>query len=117
LVVHQQVRAHLRGETGLGHEAVLERIGAVEAVMGGVRQAEQLSDRHWTLVYLRQQAGWHGEGIVIEQRGSSSRVLIPDLALETTLRLPAGTSLDSRLPLVLNGINLAQLEAYFRVET
>jgi exoribonuclease-2 len=117
LVVHQQVRAYLHGEKGLGHEAVLERIGAVEAVMGGVRQAEQLSDRHWTLVYLRQQPGWHGEGVVIEQRGPSSRVLIPDLALEVTLRPPAGTTLDNRLPLVLNGVNLAQLEAYFRVQT
>jgi exoribonuclease-2 len=116
LVVHQQVRAYLRGERGLDHEAVLERIGAVEAVMGGVRQAEQLSDRHWTLVYLRQQPGWRGEGVVIEQRGPSSRVIIPDLSLEVTLRLPAGTSLDSRLPLVLSGVNLAQLEAYFRVQ-
>jgi exoribonuclease-2 len=116
LVVHQQVRAYLRGERRLEHEAVLERIGAVEAVMGGVRQAEQLSDRHWTLVYLRQQPDWHGEGVVIEQRGRSSRVLIPDLALEVTLRLPAGTSLDSTLPLVLSGVNLAQLEAYFRVQ-
>jgi exoribonuclease-2 len=117
LVVHQQVRAYLRGERGLDREAVLERIGAVEAAMGGVRQVEQLSDRHWTLVYLRQQPGWHGEGVVVEQRGPSSRVLIPDLALEVTLRLPTGTSLDSRLPLVLNGVNLAQLEAYFRVQT
>ncbi len=117
LVVHQQLRAYLRGERGLEHEAVLERIGAVEAVMGGVRQAEQLSDRHWTLVYLRQQPGWHGEGVVIEQRGPSSRVLVPDLALETTLRLPAGTSLDSRLPLALSGVNLALLEAHFRVQT
>jgi exoribonuclease-2 len=116
LVVHQQVRAYLRGERRLEHEAVLERIGAVEAVMGGVRQAEQLSDRHWTLVYLRQQPDWHGEGVVIEQRGRSSRVLIPDLALEVTLRLPAGTSLDSTLPLVLSDVNLSQLEAYFRVQ-
>ncbi len=117
LVVHQQVRAYLRGERGLEHEALLERIGAVEAVTGGVRQAEQLSDRHWTLVYLRQQPGWRGEGVVIEQRGPSSRVLIPDLALEVALRPPAGTSLDSTLPLVLSGVNLAQLEAYFRIQT
>ncbi len=117
LVVHQQVRAYLRGEKALEHEAVLERIGAVEAVIGGVRQAEQLSDRHWTLVYLRQQPGWHGQGVAIELRGPSSRVLIPDLGLEVTLRLPAGTPLDSALPLVLSGTNLAQLEAYFRVRT
>jgi exoribonuclease-2 len=117
LVVHQQMRAYLRGERPLEHEAVLERIGAVEAVMGSVRQAEQLSDRHWTLVYLGQQPGWQGQGVVIEQRGPSSRVLIPDLGLEVTLRLPAGTSLDSTLPLVLSGVNLPQLEAYFRVRT
>jgi exoribonuclease-2 len=116
LVVHQQMRAYLRGERALESEAVLERIGAVEAVMGGVRQAEQLSDRHWTLVYLRQQPGWRGAGVVIEQRGPSSRVLIPDLGLEVPLRLPAGTPLDSQLSLALNGVNLAQLEAYFRVQ-
>ena len=116
LVVHQQIRAYLHGERALEHEAMLERIGAVEAVIGGVRQAEQLSDRHWTLVYLRRQPGWRGEGVVIEQRGPSSRVLIPDLGLEVPLRLPAGTPLDSRLSLVLSGVNLAQLEAYFRVQ-
>jgi exoribonuclease-2 len=116
LVVHQQVRAFLRGEGLLGTQDMVERIGAVEAVIGSVRRVEQLSDRHWTLVCLRRQPGWRGEGVVIEQRGQSGKVLIPELGLEVSLRLPAGASLDSTLPLVLNGVNLAQLEAYFRVQ-
>jgi len=116
LVVHQQVRAFLRGAGLLGTQDMVERIGAVEAVIGSVRQVEQLSDRHWTLVYLRRQPGWRGEGVVIEQHGQSGKALIPELGLEAPLRLPAGASLDSRLSLALNGVNLAQLEAYFRVQ-
>jgi exoribonuclease-2 len=113
LVAHQQIRAYLRGGQPLETQDVLERIGAVEAVIGSVRQAEHLSDRHWTLVYLLQQPGWHGQGILVERRGLSAKVLIPELGLEVSLRLPHPAPLDSSLPLGLRDVNLAQLEAYF----
>jgi hypothetical protein len=50
---------------------------------------------------------------LVERRGLSAKVLIPDLGLEVPLRLPHPAPLDSSFPLVLRDVNLAQLEAYF----
>ena len=93
---------------------IVERVGAVEAVIGLVRQTELLSKKHWTLVYLMQHAGWRGTGIVVDRRGQSGIVLIPELALETTLHLPSDPPLDSTVTLVCQKVDLPKLDVYFR---
>jgi exoribonuclease-2 len=115
LVVHQQLRAHLRGERMLEAQEVLERIGAAEAATGGVRQAERLVRRHWTLVYLMQHPGWHGEGILVEKRDRRGTVIIPALDLETRIHLRQERPLNSQVPLTLTAVDLAHLEAYFQI--
>ncbi|MBE0695681.1 MAG: RNB domain-containing ribonuclease, partial [Anaerolineaceae bacterium] len=84
-------------------------------IIGGVRQAELLSERHWTMVYLLQHPAWQGEGILVEKRGSSGTLILPDLALETRVHLKQNWPLDQSLPVMLTGVNLAQREASFRV--
>jgi exoribonuclease-2 len=117
LVAHQQLRAYLAGAPPLSTAQIVERVGAVEAVMGGLRQAETLSEKHWTLVYLLQHPEWRGEGILVEKRGPRGLFIIPALGLEALAHLPASDlPLDSRLVLTLRGVNLPQLDAYFRVE-
>ena len=116
LVVHQQLRALLRGAPPLTAAQIVERIGAVEATLDAIRQVEQLADRHWTLVYLREHPHWRGEGIVVERRGWSDTVLIPELGLEPQLRLHGDYALDSPVPLALAWVNLPRLEVGFRVE-
>jgi exoribonuclease-2 len=115
LVAHQQLRAYVRGEKLLSVPEMLERIGAAEAMTGSVRQAERLSRRHWTLVYLLDRPGWTGEGVLVEKHGSRGTVLIPELDLEPRMHLPKDIPLDSRVPLVLTGVDLPELEAHFRV--
>lgn len=115
LVIHQQLRAFLRNEPLLTAAAVLERVGAAEAVSGSVRQAERQANKHWTLVYLLRQPAWQGQGVVVEQQGQRSRLLIPELDLETQLHLPGPPALNSVISLKLSGVNLAELEAYFQV--
>jgi exoribonuclease-2 len=117
LVVHQQLRAFLRGDHTLDEEEVMERVGAAEAVTGSGRQAERLARRHWTLVYLLQHPNWHGTGVLVEKRGTRGTLLIPELSLEVQLPVPETMLLDAHVPLVLTGVNLAELEAYFRLET
>ncbi len=116
LVVHQQLRAFLRGEETLSEEEVLERVGAAEAVTGGSRQAERLARRHWTLVYLLQHPDWRGTGVLVDKRGARGTILIPELSLEIQLPVHDDTILDTSLPLALTGVNLADLEAHFRIE-
>lgn len=116
LIAHQQLRAHLHGQSVLNAQQVLERVGAAEAIEGSVRQAERLSRRHWTLVYLMQHPNWRGEGIVVDKRGRRSIVLIPELDLEAQLYLRDDAPLDSMIPLLLDQVELAELEVHFQVE-
>lgn len=114
LVVHQQLRAYLKGETLLGESEILERIGQVEAAIGGLRQAEILSEKHWTLVYLLQNPGWKGRAVLVDRRGHTGIFLIPSLGLETRLNLPTSIPLDSEMLLEVASVDLAQLGVYFR---
>ena len=116
LVVHQQLRAYLRGKETLGEQDVLERVGAAEAVTGSARLAERQARRHWTLVYLLQHPEWRGEGVVVERRGARSTVLIPALSLEVQMPLGEDIPLDTTVSLISTGVNLPELEASFRVE-
>ena len=114
LVTHQQLRAHLRGETPLDAQELMARVGAAYAVSGEVRWAERQSNRHWTLVYLQQNPEWQGVGIVMDKRGRHDLVLLPDLALDTRLYQKRERPLDSEVMLQFNKANLAQLESNFR---
>ena len=115
LVVHQQLRAHLRGEPLLDTAAMTARIGATGAVSGSVRQAERLSLEHWTLVYLMQHPEWRGEGIVVDKRGARDLILIPELGLETQMYLSRDVPLGGGVSLALKAVNLPELEAHFRL--
>jgi exoribonuclease-2 len=116
LVVHQQLRAHLRGEPLLSGQEVVERVGATAALTGSLRQAERLARRHWTLVYLLQHPHWRGEGILVETRGRRATVLIPELDLDVQVHLRQELIPNSRVPLVLGEIDLGELVAHLRVE-
>jgi exoribonuclease-2 len=113
LVAHQQLRAWLAGRALLNEQALLERLGAAEAITGTIAQAEMLSRRHWTLVYLQTHPDWQGECVLVEKTGLRGYALIPELALETPLHLREDLPLDSQLRLHVRGINLAELEAHF----
>jgi exoribonuclease II len=130
LVVHQQLRAYLSGsegspdrqETGLPRlralttDEVLERIGAVEAITGSLRQAESLSNRHWTIVYLLQHPGWRGDAVLVEIRGTNGVFILPELALETRIRLASELPIGSEVMLKLRSVDLPRLEARFGIE-
>ncbi len=115
LVAHQQLRAFISGETPLSSEEIVARVGAAEAVSGGVRRAERLSNRHWTLVYLLRNPGWEGEGILVEKRHGNGVFLIPELGFEATLHLPRDFELNARVPLKFKSANLPELTARFGV--
>jgi len=116
LVAHQQLRLHLRGEKPLDVQEILERVGTSEAAQGGLNQAETLSERHWTLVYLLQHPEWQGEGVLVEKKGLRGRFVLPALALETQVHLRQDLPMDSSVVLKVKEISLAELEAYFQVQ-
>lgn len=114
LVVHQQLRAFLRGEPMLDGQELMERVGAADAVSGSVRQAERQSIQHWIMVYLLQNPKWQGDAIVIDQRGKRHLCLIPELAIETNINSRQSIPLNSTIRIELTRVNLPNLEASFR---
>lgn len=117
LVIHQQLRAYLRGDDLLGAQEILDKLGAAEAITSSLRKAERLSCHHWTLVYLSEHPEWRGEGILVEKYGSQGTVLIPDLGLETRLYVNQNLPLNSRLPLQFGDLNIPELQTFFRIDS
>jgi len=115
LVVHQQLRAHLCGEEQLEAQEVLKRIGTVESITSSVRWAERLARKHWTLVYLIKRPDWRGKGVLVEKHDRRGTVLIPELGLEVRTHLQEDLPLNSGVSIALMEVDLAELEAYFRV--
>jgi exoribonuclease-2 len=115
LLVHQQIRAWLAGGALLDAQQVAERSAEAETAAAVVRRAERLSKQHWKLVYLGASPQWRGEGVVVEKGEHKSVVLIPDLALETRIRLRSAPALNARVQLLPREIDLPDLICYFRV--
>ena len=115
LVVHQQLRSHLREGDALAPQELMQRIGAAEAVAGNVSYAERLAREHWTLVYLRRHPGWRGEGVLVDRWDRRGKVLIPELGLEPSVHLPEAASLNQTVRLRVVDVDLPTLRATFRV--
>jgi len=113
LVVHQQLRAYLTGANVLTEAELLERVGAAEAITGSIRQAERLSNKHWTLVYLNNRPKWRGKGVLVDKWNSRGVILIPELDLEIRQHLRQNLPLDAEVSLTLRGVNLPELDAHF----
>lgn len=115
LVTHQQLRALVGGSAPLDPAAVAERIGAAEAVSGLVRRAERLSNQHWRLAWLARRPDWRGEARVVALEERKAVVIVPELALETRVRLQDGMELDQTVRLAARGVDLADQSAVFSV--
>ena len=116
LIVHQQLRAHIRGRDLLSSQEMLQRLGSAEAVMSTIRQVERLSNQHWTMVYLAETPQWHGEGVIVETDGRHSTALIPSIGLETHLHSQSSLPLNACVPIVLGASNIPELKAFFRID-
>lgn len=116
LIVHQQLRAHIRGHGLLTSQEMLQRLGAAEAVTSIIRQVERLSNLHWTMVYLSETPQWHGEGVIVETDGPHCTALIPNIGLETHLHCQRSLPLNTRVPIVLGVSNVPELRAFFRID-
>ena len=88
LVVHQQLRAELKGQPTLTGRDIATRTAEAELNAGATRSGERLSRRHWTLVGLRRQPERRYEALVVERRGPQATLLIPELALDAPMTTP-----------------------------
>ncbi|WP_295393087.1 RNB domain-containing ribonuclease [uncultured Thiodictyon sp.] len=115
LLVHQQIRAWLRGEPLLTVEQVTERIAEAETAAGVVRRAERLSNLHWKLVYLKDNPDWQGEATIVGKDDRKGLALVPTLALETRLRLRDEPELNQGVRVAVREVDIPAQTASFRV--
>ena len=115
LVVHQQLRAWIKGEDPLSSQEVSERIDRVDAIIDGIRRAERFSNKHWALVYLKKNPDWQGVGMLVEHRGKRGTVLIPELGLESSIHLETAPPLNSEISLSVAKVNLPELSVRLNV--
>ncbi len=114
LVVHQQLRAHVLGRGSLNADEVLERTAALGAAGAIVRRAERLSNLHWKLVHLNRRGAWQGEAVVVALEERKAVVIVPELALETRIRLSPGHELGQTLQLQVREVDVPAQTVYFR---
>ena len=114
LLVHQQLRAYLAGRPLLETAQVSERSAVAEGGSSAVRRAERLSNTHWKLVYLTQNPQWQGDGVVVELNDGRGNLVIPELAMETKLRLRDNGNLNDRKRLKVREVDLPELTVWFQ---
>jgi len=116
LVTHQQLRAHYRGTPLLSVAEISQRIGVADLVSGSVRRVERLSNQHWKLLYLQRNPGWRGKGVVVELQEKRATLIIPELAMETRIRMQREVTLDSELDLEVREVDVPDQMVWFRVK-
>lgn len=110
LLVHQQLRAYLAGVPLIGEADMLKRMAEAELGGGNTSMAERRSNRHWTLLYMKQNPDVVYRGVLVDKRDDRGTVLIPELAIDVKLRRVADVALNSEILVQLTRVNLPDLE-------
>ncbi|WP_316368660.1 RNB domain-containing ribonuclease [Candidatus Thiodiazotropha sp. CDECU1] len=115
LLVHQQLRAHLKGDEVLDIHLISERIAQSEMGSMANRKTERVSNDHWRLIYLRDNPDWQGEAVIVAKEGERATVLLPSIAMEAKLRIRGDAGLNDSIRLKPREIDIPDLSCYFRV--
>lgn len=116
LLVHQQLRAHLLGLPCLPENEVSIRASQADEGSFVRRRTERFSNQHWKLVWLKQRPGWKGTAVVVDKDERKVTLLIPELAMETRIRVrDGGLTLDEEVSVQLREVDLAEQTGYFRL--
>ncbi len=115
LLVHQQIRAWISGRDPIEAGAVVERIAEAETAAAAIRRGERLSNQHWKLIYLRENSSWKGEAVVVANEERKSTVLLPELAMEARVRTRGQPSLNDRLRVSVQDVDVPDLAVTFRI--
>ena len=116
LIAHQQLRAFIKGQSVMDEQQVVNRVGAVEAIIGNAKKLERCSNRHWTLVYLMQHPNRTYKGIPVEKRERFSIVMLPELGMDSRIMIKENLELDAEIILSVKSIDLPRLEIFFERE-
>lgn len=116
LLGHMQIHAVLAGRQPMDADEVSRRCALAQAAQAPNRQAERLSESHWTCIWLSRHPGWVGEAILLSHAGQGAwSCFIPDLGLETRIRAGNSCSPDDVVKVKLTRCSVTTLETGFEV--
>jgi len=107
LVVNQQIRSFLLGESCMTQDEVLLKVSPSIESMKRLSVCERLSNYHWKLVYLSRFKDSIYVGTYVEKKDKGVGVLlIEDLALEVTVPMNEFPELNSKVNLKIKKIDV-----------
>ncbi len=104
LVAHQQLRAFLDGRKLINKDDMLVRISQGDAASLASRKASRQSETHWKLIYLLQNPDWQGKAVCIDHKDGNAVMMIPCLAMQTTI--PGREDLELNGELTLKAVKI-----------
>lgn len=111
LLAHMQIRAALAGREPLDEDEVMRRSALAQAAAAPNRQAERASEAHWTLAWLLRHPEWRGEGLIVGSAGQGAwQVYVPELGLESRMKLGPNHELNESLSLSVSRVDLPRLD-------
>ena len=114
LLVHQQLRAFLRGGEPIGEADMVIRTGLADEGGGRTARSERSSNRHWTLLHMAQNPDKDYRGILVDKRDDRGTVLIPELAIDVKLRRMADDPLGQELSVQFTRMDLPAMMFWCR---
>jgi exoribonuclease-2 len=114
LIVHQQLRAFVRGDPVLEETLLSEKLLSQDQRSAAIRKAERLSNQHWKLVFLQRNPQWQGEAVIVDKDERKASIIIPGLAMETKIRTRDNFQLDGTITIRTTGVDLPDQAVYFQ---
>jgi exoribonuclease-2 len=109
-----QIHAILEGRSPLDPDEVGRRCAMAQAAQAPNRQAERASESHWRLIWLSRHPEWTGEAILVSAAGQGQWLAyIPEIGLETKIRLPGEFRLDETVSVKVSRIVIPTQEIVF----
>ncbi len=115
LIAHQQLLAFLDGKDVLSADQVLVRVSAAEMALQNNKKAERASRKHWTLIFLHDNPDIQLDAIVLDIKGAKAHVCIPQLAMETDIKIKGDFELNQKIKLKVKSLDIPSLDVKFAV--
>lgn len=106
LINHQQLRDFITTGSSQDNKTVNHKLNLALITFGKTRRVERESNNHWKCIYLQQNPNWQGQAHIVSLEERKVKIIIPELALETKIKLINGDNLDDIIYIKVASINL-----------
>jgi exoribonuclease-2 len=116
LLAHQQLSNFIAGKPTLNKVRVKEIIGINNNALASVGRVTRFSNDHYKCLFLKQNPGWKGEGVVVDIRGDKALFMIPEVGLMDQVKFKEGQipKLDEKIMLTVTRVDMMGRSANFK---